>query len=386
VAKEKGFKLLFQSANGDPVSQIDQVNTMLSQGVDALIVNAVSADTEKTQMTTAAGRVPLLFIDTPIPDVGFTTVQSDNATIGKDAGALMAERIGAGKTVKVAILNGGPTDVEVGPARRKGFLAGLESKGVKYQIVAEATASYAQDKAVPATEDMLSAHPDIDVIFGYNDAMALGALSVLKSKANTKALVARCGRPEGSAQGHHRRRLHRPVRLHRPQLPVTRRRASRRHRYQGGHGPGCEGFVREGELHQGHRHQLRQREGVLRRQQRLLRLERAGHVADAAIIGKADTNGRRRHQRGSNASTVVIDAGIEILYPHKFAASSAAAHAGAGDRVLQEMSKRMTTPSISPNGILDEFGDRYRMVEAAEILEAGLPGAGNRAAGRSPTR
>lgn len=190
LAKEKGFKLLFQSANGDPVSQIDQVNTMLSQGVDALIVNAVSADTEKTQMTTAAGRAPLLFIDTPIPDVGFTTVQSDNATIGKDAGALMAERIGAGKTVKVAILNGGPTDLEVGPARRKGFLAGLESKGVKYQIVAEATASYAQDKAVPATEDMLSANPDIDVIFGYNDAMALGALSVLKSKANTKALVA----------------------------------------------------------------------------------------------------------------------------------------------------------------------------------------------------
>lgn len=190
LAGEQGFKLLFQSANGDPVQQVDQVNTMLSQGVDVIIANAVSADTEKSQMTAAAGKVPLMFIDTPIAGVGFTTVQSDNEKIGKFAGTLMAERIGKGKSVKLAVLNGGPTDVEVGPGRRKGFLAGLEEGGVTYTVVAEATASYAQDKAVGATENMLAAHPDIDVIFGYNDAMSLGALTVLRNQGNTKVLVA----------------------------------------------------------------------------------------------------------------------------------------------------------------------------------------------------
>ncbi len=188
LAASQGFTLLFQSANGDPVTQIDQVNTLISQGVDALIVNAVSAGTEKQQMIAAAGKKPLLY--TSIPEVGFTTVQSDNEKIGADSGLLLAKRIGSGKTVKVAILNGGPTDVDVGPARRKGFLEGLKQGGVTADIVADTEADYAQDKAVQATEDMLTAHPDIDVIFGYNDAMALGALSVLKAKNNTHVLVA----------------------------------------------------------------------------------------------------------------------------------------------------------------------------------------------------
>lgn len=190
LAADQGFTLLFQSANGDPVAQIDQVNTLISQGVDALIVNAVSSGTEKQQMTAAAGKKPLLFIDTSIPGVGFTSVQSDNEKIGHDSGMLMAKRIGTGKSVKVAILNGGPTDVDVGPARRNGFLSGLKDGGVTATIVGDTEADYAQDKAVQATEDMLTAHPDIDVVFGYNDAMALGALSVLKTKNNSHVLVA----------------------------------------------------------------------------------------------------------------------------------------------------------------------------------------------------
>ena len=189
LADEQGFQLLFQSANGDPVTQIDQVQTMLSQGVDALIVNAVSPGTERQQMTAAAGQKPLLFIDTPIPDVGFTTVQSDNTTIGREAGRLLAQRIGANRPARVAILNGGPTDVDVGPARRNGFLEGLRQNGVTPEIVAEANAAYTQDQAVARTEDMLAANPDINVIFGYNDAMALGALSVLQNRANTSVLV-----------------------------------------------------------------------------------------------------------------------------------------------------------------------------------------------------
>jgi ribose transport system substrate-binding protein len=188
-AKEQGFKLLFQSANGDPVQQIDQAQTMLSQNVDVVLVNAVSPDTEKGQMQSVADKKPLLFIDTPIPGVGFTTVQSDNKKIGEESGRLMAQRIGKGKTVKLAILNGGPTDVTVGPARREGFLAGLEGGGVTAEIVAEADAGYAQDQAVGRTEDMLAAHPDIDVIFGYNDGMSLGALTVLRNQNNTRVLV-----------------------------------------------------------------------------------------------------------------------------------------------------------------------------------------------------
>lgn len=190
IAAEKGFKLLFQEAAGDPVKQLDQAQTMISQGVDVLIVNAISPETEKAQLATIAGQVPLLFIDTSIPGVGFTAVGSDNAAIGKDAGLLAASRFAAGTDLKLAVVNGGPNDQIVGPARQSGFLAGLTSAGLTYKIVAEAPGLYAQDKAVPATESMLAAHPDIDIILGLNDAMALGALTVLRDQNNTKTLVA----------------------------------------------------------------------------------------------------------------------------------------------------------------------------------------------------
>lgn len=190
LAQEKGFKLVFQAANGDPVQQVNQVQTMVSQGVDVIVVNAVSPGTEKAQLTAMAKKKPLLFIDTSIPGVGFTTVQSDNLKIGAGAGELMAKRIGSGKTINLAILNGGPRDEIVGPDRRTGFLDGLKKGGVNYKIVGEANANYTQDTAVTASENLLAAHPDIDVFFGYNDSMSLGALQTLKTKNNTKVLVA----------------------------------------------------------------------------------------------------------------------------------------------------------------------------------------------------
>lgn len=190
LAEEEGFDLRFQSAGGDPVAQLDQVQTLLSQGVDALIVNAVSAETERTQLQQAAEQVPLLFIDTSIEGVGFTAVQSDNVTIGREAGLLTAERLGSGTTIQLAILNGGPADEAVGPARREGFLAGLEEGGIEYEIAGEATANYTQEEAVARTEDLLASNADIDLIFGYNDAMALGALTTLRNQNNSDVLVA----------------------------------------------------------------------------------------------------------------------------------------------------------------------------------------------------
>ncbi len=189
IAGDRGFQLIFQAANGDPVQQINQIQDMVSQGVAVIVVNAVSPGTEKAQLTAIAAKKPLMFIDTSIPGVGFTTVQSDNAKIGEDSGKLMAERLGKGKSIKLAILNGGPRDEIVGPDRRKGYLAGLTDGGIKYTIVGEAAANYAQGEAVTATEDLLAAHPDIDVIFGYNDSMALGALQTLRTKHNTKVLL-----------------------------------------------------------------------------------------------------------------------------------------------------------------------------------------------------
>ncbi len=189
-AKAEGFTLLFQNAGGDPVTQLNQVQAMLAQGVDALVVNAISPETQRTQLEQVAGEVPVLFVDTSIPDIGLTAVQSDNREIGRLSGLLTAQRFGSGTTIQLAILNGGPNDEIVGPARQEGFLAGLTEGGVTYEEVASATATYTQEQAIPATESMLAAHPETDLVLGLNDSMALGALSVLRNQGNSTILVA----------------------------------------------------------------------------------------------------------------------------------------------------------------------------------------------------
>ena len=132
IAKEKGFKLLFQAANKDPVVQMNQMQAMMAQGANVLVVNATSVKGQKEMMTQIASKIPVIYIDTSVPGTGTTSVQSDNLTIGRESGKITAKRfLSMGKsTIKLVILTGPATDEFVGPARRQGFLDGLKEGGV----------------------------------------------------------------------------------------------------------------------------------------------------------------------------------------------------------------------------------------------------------------
>jgi ribose transport system substrate-binding protein len=188
IAKKQGFKLLFQSANKDPVIQMNQMQAMLSQGANVLVVNATSVKGQKEMMTQIASQVPVIYIDTSVPGTGTTSVQSDNLKIGRLSGKITAKRfLDLGKkSIKMLILTGPATDEFVGPARRKGFLDGLKEGGVQYDIESEQPGDYAQDRGQVAAENMLAAHADVDLVLGLNDSMAIGAYNVVKNKAAYK--------------------------------------------------------------------------------------------------------------------------------------------------------------------------------------------------------
>jgi len=193
IAKQQGFRLLFQSANKDPVIQMNQMQAMLAQGAGVLIVNATSVKGQKEMMTQISSQIPVTYIDTSVPGTGMTSVQSDNLTIGRNSGELTAKRfLEQGKPkIKMVILTGPATDEFVGPNRRQGFLDGLKKGGLQYDILAEQTGDYQQDKGQVAAENMLAGHPDVDLILGLNDSMALGAYNVINNKpAYNKVYVA----------------------------------------------------------------------------------------------------------------------------------------------------------------------------------------------------
>jgi ribose transport system substrate-binding protein len=162
---------------------MNQMQAMIAQGADVLVVNATSVKGQTEMMTQIASQIPVIYIDTSVPGTGTTSVQSDNLTIGELSGMITAKRfLDMGKpSIKMVILTGPATDEFVGPARRKGFLTGLEKGGLQYEIRAEQPGDYQQDKGQIAAENMLAGNPDIDLIMGLNDSMVLGAYSVVEA-------------------------------------------------------------------------------------------------------------------------------------------------------------------------------------------------------------
>ncbi|MFL4910636.1 sugar ABC transporter substrate-binding protein [Streptomyces sp. MMS24-I2-30] len=194
-AKAHGFSVTFDNANSDAVTQMNQATDLVGKGVNALVIDAVDPAAEKTFLTRISHEVPVVFEDTGIDGVGVAAVTSNNYNNGLQAGKMMGQRLISdghkkGSTVSTLILNGGPTDTVVGPNRQSGFLAGLKAAGLNYKVEASTSATYTQDQAVPATQNMLAAHPKPDLILALNDSMALGALKVLNDRHDTGTLVA----------------------------------------------------------------------------------------------------------------------------------------------------------------------------------------------------
>lgn len=93
-----------------------------------------------------------------------------------------------------------------------------------------------------------------------------------------------------------------------------------------------------------------------------------GHVAHAAIIGKADTIVTDDRRAGLSTAHVLVEADIETAHPHQFAADTVSAHPHAGVRALREMSNRRSNPPQTPEQILELLVTRHNMTEVAEIL------------------
>jgi ABC-type sugar transport system substrate-binding protein len=126
--------------------------------------------------------------DTAFLAGGYT---SDDFTNGKIVGTHAAEYIKKNITGPVNI---GQVDFDdqlkaQSQARWGGFYAGLDEAGVTYTKAA-AVSSHLQDDAVTKVSDMLTAHPEINIIFACNDGSTIGAaMAVKQSGLQGKAYV-----------------------------------------------------------------------------------------------------------------------------------------------------------------------------------------------------
>jgi ribose transport system substrate-binding protein len=188
--RESGAQVVTQAAGSDLeiAEQIDIVENLLAQHIDALVIAPSSADILKPVLERAAAEIPVVLIDSDIPGWKPKTayVGTENVVGGRKAGRYIAEKLDDGG--ELAIIAGIPGS-QVGIERVDGLKQGLEEGGGGVKIVKELPGNFERDQAVGAMEDILQTNPDVDAVFAANDQMALGAIESIGARKKTDQIM-----------------------------------------------------------------------------------------------------------------------------------------------------------------------------------------------------
>lgn len=198
VVEANGDKLITMDPQLDVSLQINQVEDMISQGIDAIFLNPVDWEGIRPAlvMLEEAG-IPIINFDTEVKDFEYVTayVGSDNYNAGFVAGEDMKERLPEGG--KIAVLDT-PTMNSIND-RIEGFFDAIE--GHPFEVVSQQNGEHTLELALEITEDVLIANPDIVAIMAGNDPMALGALAAAKAANNQDVIIYGVdGSPEAKAE------------------------------------------------------------------------------------------------------------------------------------------------------------------------------------------
>jgi ribose transport system substrate-binding protein len=178
-SKEKGIEVVTVDAKGDSATQVSQVQDLITQGIDALIYIPAGATAASVPTKTAkAAGIPVINVDRNAEGApGDTFIATDSVSSAKAVCDYIAKQAG-GKGEMIIIHGQKGTTPEVD--RSKGCGMALEAYP-DIKVVGELwSEGWHQDEGFKLTQDLLQAHPDVSIVFGQADALALGAAQAVK--------------------------------------------------------------------------------------------------------------------------------------------------------------------------------------------------------------
>ena len=186
----EGVQLQFEDARSDVVRQLSQVESFISQKVDAIVVNPVdTAATRKITEAAVKAGIPLVYVNRRPDDLklpkGVVTVASNDLEAGEMQMQYLADKMG-GKGDIVILLgdlaNNSTTN------RTKGVKDVL-AKYPNIKIEQEQTGIWSRDKGMTLVNDWLTQGRKFDAVVSNNDEMAIGAAMALQQAGVEKGSV-----------------------------------------------------------------------------------------------------------------------------------------------------------------------------------------------------
>ena len=191
AARRAGFELVVTSGEGDVTKQIQAMENLINQGVDAISINFIDAAAfGPTMAKAAAAGIPVICLHSKI-DGCAATLGFDERYTGKIVGEYAAELLKAryNGEVKGAVANlQGLLGQGLNTDRSGGFtdvMAGYP--GVT--VVAQEPTGWDPTKAVSITENWMTAYPDLDLIYGNSDSLTVPAAGVVERAGRTDQIL-----------------------------------------------------------------------------------------------------------------------------------------------------------------------------------------------------
>ena len=178
-----GAEITYFDPAFDPQKQASMVEDCIARKPSVIVVNAVdpAAVVQVLKKASEAG-IPTIMQNADTNDEGHQYTRTFVGSQSYDQGYAVGQMIvkateGKGNLV---MITGKPGQFDV-VQRADGAKKAFEDAGADIQILAEEPADWSKDKALTVMQDLLTRHPDINIVFGQDDPMALGALQAIKA-------------------------------------------------------------------------------------------------------------------------------------------------------------------------------------------------------------
>lgn len=184
----------------DQATQTTQIDNFITEGVDVLIINPVNSSSAATitDKVVDAG-IPLVYINREPDsdeearweenDWDVTYVGCDARQSGTFQGEIIADLDdhgdldGDGK-IQYIMIEGDPENIDA-QYRTEYSIKALTDAGYEVDCLDDEVGNWDQSQAQSLVANALSAHPETEVVFCNNDAMALGALQSIQAADRT---------------------------------------------------------------------------------------------------------------------------------------------------------------------------------------------------------
>ena len=182
AAKELGVDIVVMDPQADAARQVSMVEDCIARQSDGIVVDPIESSALKGVIAEAGQRgIPMAVLDTPIiadnviTNIGVPQYEA-SYTFGQFVAGWIIGKLDGKAKIGIMLASS-----EVQLLRRDGFLAALAAiPGAK--VVATGDGRNILERSIAEAEDMLTANPDINVIYATGDPSLQGGLAAAQSQ------------------------------------------------------------------------------------------------------------------------------------------------------------------------------------------------------------